>query len=357
VRILHLTDRVSDRGGAHVHLLAVIGRQARDHVVRLAAGRMDAGAAPPCPLDLVPGLEARSRQAVDLEPLVAAFRPDVVHLHTIVNPAVLEWAGGRPSLITVQDHRYFCPTRGKWTAEGRPCREPMRASTCAACFEDEAYFREVYALTEDRLRALGRLPAVVVLSRYMREELALAGVPPARVTVIPPFVFGLDASAPADGPPCVLFAGRLAETKGVRDAIEAWRRARLDLPLVFAGTGPLRDEVESAGFEVLGWLPRPRLSAAYRRAQALLMPSRWQEPFGIAGLEAVSLGVPVVAYDSGGIREWHPGEGLVPWGDVAALAQALRHAVGSSTEPPPGFDPETLMQRLLRVYARSAGAR
>jgi glycosyltransferase involved in cell wall biosynthesis len=85
------------------------------------------------------------------------------------------------------------------------------------------------------------------------------------------------------------------------------------------------------------------------------MPSRWQEPFGIAGLEALSLGVPVVAWDSGGIREWHPGP-LVAWGDVAGLARALGAAIGSTAAPPAGFAPARLMARLERVYAGAARA-
>ena len=39
------------------------------------------------------------------------------------------------------------------------------------------------------------------------------------------------------------------------------------------------------------------------------------------------MGVPVVAWESGGIGEWHPGPGLVRWGDVEALAGALENAL------------------------------
>ena len=80
------------------------------------------------------------------------------------------------------------------------------------------------------------------------------------------------------------------------------------------------------------------------------MPSRWQEPFGIAGLEALSLGVPVVAWESGGVREWHPGP-LAAWGDVAGLASALANAIGKRATLPDGFEEEMLMQRLEDVYA------
>ena len=141
--------------------------------------------------------------------------------------------------------------------------------------------------------------------------------------------------------------------KGVRDAVEAWRLSGVDLPLVVAGTGPLRAELEQAGVEVLGWVGRARLSAVYRRARALLLPSRWQEPFGIAGLEALSMGVPVVAWESGGVSEWHPGP-LAPWGDVAALARVLRDAVRTRAVAPAGFDRARLMRRLVEVYEEVA---
>ncbi len=354
MRILHLTDRLTDRGGAHWHLLGVIAAlQELGHDVHLAAGADDGHLPAPCPTTLVAGLESRTRAPAALDALVADVVPDVVHVHTVVNPGALEWAATRGAVVTVQDHRSFCPTRGKWTLDGRVCAEPMREGLCAGCFDDAAYFRDVYALTTARLEALRRFRAVVVLSRYMQHELTAVGVAPERVSVVPPFVHGVDPTAEADGPPCVLYAGRLTASKGIRDAIDAWRRARLDLPLVVAGTGPLRAEAEAAGAEVLGWVDHQRLSALFRRARALLLPSRWQEPFAIVGVEALEFGVPVVAWASGGVVEWHPGTPpLVPWGDVEGLAAALRQAViQAPTSARPG-DRDGVMRRLLEVYER-----
>lgn len=361
MRVLHVADRLTERGGAYVWMLGVLEGLAADHEVRLVVGEDDGTARPPCALDVRPGLEARADAPADLDDLVTAFAPDVVHVHNVVNPTVLAWAARRAdAVLTVQDHRFFCPTRGKWTLRDEVCRRPMTRELCASCFEDEAYFREVHELTERRLLSARRMP-VTVLSRYMREELVAAGVPARGVHVVPPFVHGLDAGATASGPPCVLFVGRLAETKGARDAVEAWRRSGVELPLVMAGTGPLRGELSARaarllpGLEVLGWVGRDRLSGLYRRARALLLPSRWQEPFGITGIEALSFGVPVVAWESGGVGEWHPGPGLVRWGDVEGLARALAEAVSRRVTQPPLFERDETIGRLLAIYARVAG--
>lgn len=359
MRILHVADRLTDRGGACAWMLGVLdGLLGEGHDVRLAVGSVDGGVAAPCPVDVEPGLASRTEARVDLAPLVRAFAPDVVHVHHLMNPVVLEWAAGRTdTLLTVQDHRLFCPGRGKWTLSGEECRERMGSETCAACFEDEAYFLEVLTLTERRLAAVRRMTAVTVLSRYMREELVSVGVAPTRVRVVPPFVHGFDHEAAPDGPPCVLFAGRLVAAKGVLEAVEAWRRSGVDLPLVVAGTGPLREDLvaqarAAAGppIEVLGWVDRERLSSLYRRARVLVLPSRWQEPFGITGIEAFSFGVPVAAWDSGGVAEWHPGIGLVRWGDVGALAGAIAEAVNRRIVLPPAFPREETLGRLLVLY-------
>jgi glycosyltransferase involved in cell wall biosynthesis len=355
VRILHLADRLTDRGGSYAHLLGLLDALAPRHDSWLAVGVDEGTASPRARVRMVPGLEARTRQVVDLDFLADDVRPDVVHVHNLMNPDALDWAAARGrALLTVQDHRFFCPTRGKWTTDGRVCGEPMSRDVCAGCFTDDRYFHDVLALTRARLEAARRLP-VVVLSRYMRGELLAAGLRADAVTVIPPFVHGIEREAPPAGPPCVLFVGRLVESKGVAEGVDAWRRSGVALPMVIAGAGPQRATLRASGAEILGWVPHPRLGGIYARARAMIMPSRWQEPFGIAGLEALHCGVPVVAWKSGGVEEWHGGgDLLVPWGDVDALAGALRLAVPRRASFPRGFGREELTARLESLYERLA---
>jgi hypothetical protein len=71
-----------------------------------------------------------------------------------------------------------------------------------------------------------------------------------------------------------------------------------------------------------GFQPDP--SAWMRAARCVVVPSFWQEPYGLVAAEAVALGRPVVAFAIGGLPEACQGRAtLVPPGDVAALAAAL----------------------------------
>ena len=316
---------------------------ARGHDVTLAVARDD-GATVACPLKI--GLQAHGLQAL------ADLETDIIHIHNALDPKVMAWAASRGAVATVQDHRSFCPGRGKLTVLSEVCTEPMSPALCESCFDDRDYGQRIYDTTASRLAALKQMRAVTVLSPYMQRELALLGI---ESTVIPPLLHGLSPNAPPALPPCVLFAGRLVAAKGVRDAVAAWQRSTTALPLVFAGSGTLRAELEAAGCRVLGWQPHHQMSAIYNSARALIMCSRWQEPYGIVGPEALAHAVPVVAWQSGGIASWHPGT-LTPWGDIDALAAALDSALATRFIRPAhvlGQDHAALMDALDAVYIRA----
>jgi glycosyltransferase involved in cell wall biosynthesis len=75
-----------------------------------------------------------------------------------------------------------------------------------------------------------------------------------------------------------------------------------------------------------GWISRDHLAWHYRETRLTVVPSRWPEPFGMVGLEAMVFARPVVAFAVGGIPDWlaHERTGFaVPEQDVAAFARAL----------------------------------
>jgi glycogen synthase len=177
---------------------------------------------------------------------------------------------------------------------------------------DVEWARRARALARPVLR---RAVLVVCASRALADAATQLGA--LRTRVIPT---GVDLPAEIGNeadPPEVLFAGRLAPEKGVRELVQAARGMRL----VVAGDGLLREEVPDA----LGFVSRDRLAELYARAAVVVCPSH-REGFGVVCAEAMAHGRPVVASAVGGLLDLVvDGETgvLVPPRDVPALRAAL----------------------------------
>ncbi len=190
-------------------------------------------------------------------------------------------------------------------------------------------------------RALARrADAVIACSRFMGAHVTeVFGLAPARVRVI---ANGIDApaaasrrAAPAGGERLVLLVGRLVYEKGVQVALDALPAVLAAVPgarFAVAGSGPyegeLRAQAERLGLlergEFLGWTGDAALAELYAAADVCAVPSLY-EPFGLVALEAMAAGCPVVAADTGGLREVVPdgtGRRVRP-GDAGDLARAL----------------------------------
>jgi glycosyltransferase involved in cell wall biosynthesis len=175
-------------------------------------------------------------------------------------------------------------------------------------------------------RLLSRFDRVVVHSESGRAALAGVGVD---AVVIPHPVFASDTARTDDGR-TVLALGVIRPYKGLHDAIEATRRAGARLLVAGDPLDPVEPYREAAaGLEVewrLGYLPDAEIDRALGDAAVAVFPYRPELDQSGALLRALGAGVPVVAYDVGGIgepvRRFGAGR-VVPAGDVDALAAAL----------------------------------
>lgn len=131
-----------------------------------------------------------------------------------------------------------------------------------------------------------------------------------------------------------LYAGRVAPEKGVEDAIQIALAAGISLTLVggvydqayfTARIQPLLD-AHPDRLAWLGSLPREEVWRRMGAATVALVPSLWDEPFGLVACEALATGTPVVGYDSGALREIVE-QGvtgtLVPRGAIAEAAASI----------------------------------
>jgi glycosyltransferase involved in cell wall biosynthesis len=182
-----------------------------------------------------------------------------------------------------------------------------------------------------RWAATGRYRYVIVQSDAMRREMA-AILPHAIIRTIPAGVDDSAFHAEVSGGTYALFVGRLdIEHKGLDLLIDAWRRVGAEIPLVIAGEGPDRPALEEmiarAGLtgtvRLLGRVEGPAKRQAFAGSRFVLVPSRY-ETFGLAALEAMAAGKPLICFDIEHLNE----VAAPPWArrvsplDVAALADA-----------------------------------
>ena len=183
--------------------------------------------------------------------------------------------------------------------------------------------------------------AVTAVSEYLRDETYEAfGCTGCAIEVIPNFV-NLTEYAPAGdgscrpalapgGRPVVMHISNFRPVKHVRDVVQVFARIRrrVDAVLVLVGDGPDRPMAEALATELgiagdvrfLG--KQDAVAELLQCADLFLLPSR-SESFGLAALEALACGVPVIGCDIGGLPEVVvDGETgyLCAVGDVEAMA-------------------------------------
>jgi glycosyltransferase involved in cell wall biosynthesis len=200
--------------------------------------------------------------------------------------------------------------------------------------------------------------------------LAADGVPTERISVHHNFCPdpGEGAGTRTDE---VLYAGKLTEDKGVRLLLDTWTRAP-DMPgrLLIAGRGPLEDDVRAVAdahgsVTYLGGVPLDDLTAIRRRCSAAVVPSLWEEPFGLTAVEAMAAGTPVVTTGTGGLADivdettgWlvEPTENGLAAGLAAAVADRGLRGTAARARYLEHFTEEVAVRRLVGHYEAVANA-
>jgi D-inositol-3-phosphate glycosyltransferase len=211
---------------------------------------------------------------------------------------------------------------------------------------------------EHEARLAAHADTVIVSTEHEREQLRqLYALPPARLRIIPcgvdsrAFTPGTDAERQAarralggDREPLILFVGRLDPIKGIDLLIDSVARMRERARLVIVGGNPdgdpevcrLRAYANDLGIgeqvSLPGAVPQVDLVRYYRAADVLAVTSRY-ESFGLAAVEALACGTPVVAAAVGGlpsiVHDSVNGR-LVRWRVPAAFAEALDTLCGDA---------------------------
>ena len=227
---------------------------------------------------------------------------DMIIIHNIIPPELLKSLPADRTFFFAHDHNIYCQRHHYYTPIGRTnCNRKRNPFLCALC--------SLGRNAAPPLKEYRKLPALV-LSDFMAENLRKNGFE--KVIKLPAFIKVVEKEHTfmPDGVLRILFLGQLIRGKGADLMLKSL--AKLDVPFhcTIAGDGndramlekmvmdyKLQDKVHFTGF-----VSNPE--TLWDISDVFCFPIRWQEPFGLVGLEAIAHGIPVVAFDLGGVREW-----------------------------------------------------
>lgn len=233
------------------------------------------------------------------------------HVHgwsKILSPAIFIALSRVARRTVLHAHDFFlaCPNGAFYHYPAqKPCAcRPLGLSCMASQCDKRSYGQKLWrAGRSARLRsvllhggaACGR---VLLLHEKMAPAFERSGYPSRTLrTLRNPVTAYREDRVQAEDNTEFFFIGRLEPEKGVEDAVAAAVSAGVMLTVI--GDGPLRPYLAGfpANVRVLGWQSHAQIAGHVSRARALLMPTRYPEPFGLVALEASQSGIPVILSD------------------------------------------------------------
>lgn len=298
----------------------------------------------PGPMDVFRYVYSQSARDM-VSKVVELFKPDVAHLHIYygkLTASILKplRSAGVPVVQTLHEYKVVCPTY-TLTANGEFCDAcsgfKFINSTVKRCNRG-SLARSVVSTIESyvslHLGAVEYIDRFIAVSDFLKEQVVRMGVPESKVVTIHNFVDVNQYPLASGVGDYFLYYGRLERNKGVWPLLNAFAKLK-QFRLVVVGEGAegaaMRQycqshPVLSRTVTFMGFKSKVELIPIIHQALCTIVPSIWNETFGLTVAESLACGKPVIASRIGGIPEVvENGEDsiLVPPGDVDSLIEAV----------------------------------
>jgi glycosyltransferase involved in cell wall biosynthesis len=319
-----------------------------------------------------------------LRDVLRTTRPDVVHVHNFfptLSPSIFSACteAGVPVVHTLHNYRIQCAAATLYR-DGKVCEECITSRSFLpgvqhACYRSSRLGSAISGASMALHAEIGtwssRISAYIALTEFAAEKLGSYRIPRDKIFVKPNFV--RDRGVGTGEGDYALFVGRLSPEKGIQTLIDADKAGSLCMDVVLLGDGPMRAQVDQAAarpgsrLKVRGFVTRDQASYLMKDARVLLMPSLWYEGDPMVVIEALSLGLPVLAAELGNtavtVKANHMGA-VYPPGDHQGLAERLawfaahpeqvrRMREAARTYYLATHTPELNYRKLIEIYARA----
>ena len=292
------------------------------------------------PIKTIYSSEARKK----LRLVLADFQPDVCHLNNFnyqLTPSILleiaKWKKeGHPCRVvyTAHDLQLVCPNH--------MCNNPNTGENCEKClgghFENCALGRCIHGSLAKS--AIGTLEAMlwngcgvyknidvmICCSEFLKRKMDSNPLFAKKTLALHNFVNKAEKQE-TEKQNYVLYFGRFSREKGIDTLIQVCKELP-EIPFVFAGTGPLEEELAGVpNIQNVGFQRGQALETLIRQARFSVYPSQWYENCPFSVMESQLYGTPVLGADIGGIpellEEGKTGE-LFESGNAAQLKEKIK---------------------------------
>ncbi|MEH2313298.1 MAG: glycosyltransferase family 4 protein [Nostoc sp.] len=270
----------------------------------------------------------------------------LLHIHS--PDLLLQLTGECPTVFSVHNHSFYCPSGTKYLAgQHTVCDRNFSYLGCTwgklidKCGSRRP-LRTVRELqkTQNFLDVLKKVKITFIAnSEYVRQELIQNGVPPEQTVTLH---CGISVPKTATTPLSlevhqnhrILFVGRIVSDKGLEWLLKTLIHTDPQIKLDIAGEGWERPQLEKLANTLRlsnritwhGWCNPDKINKLYQQSFAVIFPSVWPEPAGLVTLEAYANYRPVIGSAVGGIPE-HLRDGetgiIVPGNNIKKLADAI----------------------------------
>ncbi len=347
MKILFVHDRFGSLGGAEANALITARElKLKGHSVALAHGPSTGSGESNWLGVFEPRFPLTDSGAI--QRALREFAPDVAYVHKMADLAVIQSLieSGLPLVRMVHDHDIYCMRSYKYFYRSREICSRAASLYCVfgcgaflARTRDSALpFKYVSYSEKKREITLNRqFDRTITVSNFMRNELLKNGFEEKRIEIHPPVPRPGDSALRSSFSDrnLILYAGQIIRGKGVDVLIESLALLKVPFECIILGEGNHRAYCEALARKLglenrvhfKGFVPQEDLKTYYRECSVVALSSVWPEPIATIGLEVMRYGLPVVAFNAGGISDWllHGVNGfLVPWMDRNAFADALQ---------------------------------
>ena len=292
------------------------------------------------PIKTIYSSEARKKLRLVLED----FRPDVCHLNNFnyqLTPSILleiaKWKReGHPCRVvyTAHDLQLVCPNH--------MCSNPNTGENCEKCLGGhflncmkgrcihgslaKSAVGTLEAMLWNGCGVYKNIDVIICCSEFLKTKMDTNPLFSGKTVAIHNFVDRISYEK-AEKKDYVLYFGRFSREKGIDTLIQVCK-ALPEIPFIFAGTGPLEEEIAGVpNIQNVGFQRGQALETLIREARFSVYPSEWYENCPFSVMESQMYGTPVLGANIGGIPELiEPGKTgeLFESGNAAQLKEKIQ---------------------------------